>query len=163
MLFGTSSVSGTSKAGEHSAGGSSRQMTELKGRSFFRGDEHNRLPIMARRFVAILTCLMTLHLTMVGGDSVCAKHAGHLSGMQHGNEHAPQAGPGADQMGANGAPCETPILPTCCHALTSCSTLSMGVSSAQSRVIVERVPVPQSANDLPLSEIITPDPPPPRV
>ena len=130
---------------------------------FFRGDEPDRLPIMARRFVALLTCLLTLHLTLVGSDSVCAKHTGHSSEMLHGNQHAPQTVRGADQMGANGAPCETPVLPGCCHALTSCSTVSVGESSAPSRVIVERVPIPESANDLPLSEIIAPDPPPPRV
>ena len=106
---------------------------------------------------------MTLHLTLVGSDSVCAKHAGHSSGMKHGDQRAPQTLPSADQIRANGAPCETSLLPTCCQALTSCSTLSMGEHSATSRVIAERVPLPESANDLLLSEIIAPDPPPPKV
>jgi hypothetical protein len=60
-------------------------------------------------------------------------------------------------------PCDTPIIPTCCHALASCTGV---LSAPESRPLdvsgQQHGSHPQSVSRLPRSEIVAPDPPPPR-
>ena len=84
--------------------------------------------------------------------------------MSHAMAHHERATPRSEHVATDDAPCRTPATPMCCQALTSCAAV-MSVTQARSfgYVSVVRSAVPRSVSDMPLSEILAPDPPPPRV
>ena len=117
---------------------------------------------MLRRFVALITLLFTANLTMVGSDFVCGEHsgdvAGHVAMTRHG--HATMSGPGEHH---EEIPCHTPAVPMCCQALSSCA-IALSPAASQSEPLILRLAasVLESRSEAPRSEIIAPDPPPPR-
>src|SRR5690349_20966761 len=117
---------------------------------------------MLRRVVALITLLFTANLTMAGSDFTCAEHSGHVAGhatMAH-HEHAPSGVPGADK---NEAPCRAPAVPMCCQAVASCA-VALSPASTPPLLRTPRLAgsVLASVSEAPPSEIIAPDPPPPR-
>ena len=84
--------------------------------------------------------------------------------MSHAKAHHDHATSGSEHVTADDVPCRTPATPMCCQALISCGAV---MSATQARsfgdVGVERNAVPGSMSNMPRSEILAPDPPPPRV
>lgn len=119
---------------------------------------------MLRRVVAALTWLVMVHLTMVGSDFICAAHSGDAAAPPHAMTHHEHASTSPHEARADQAPCRTPAIPMCCQALTSCAAALSLAESQHSNVIAraQRV-VPTALGAMPLSQIIAPDPPPPRI
>ena len=121
-----------------------------------------------RRIAGMLVALLMLHLNLVQADVPCASR-----GIAHGSgvmtpparsmqmvRHRHEA---TDHHQRHDKPCDTPTHADCCQALTSCSLLIGHGASKQFAAIPpahERVLAGLAA--LPLSPIVSPDPPPPR-
>jgi len=119
---------------------------------------------MLRRVAALLTGLLMVHLTFVGSDFACAVHPGDTAGVPHAMAHHGHSATTSENAAAERAPCRTPAVPMCCQGLASCaSVLSMTEAARVAGVTVTKNTLPESVRDLPRSEIIAPDPPPPRV
>jgi hypothetical protein len=83
----------------------------------------------ARRFLALLMSLFTLHL-MVGSDAACASHgsraaaaAGAVTSGEAGMHDASMPGMHAGSAQAP-AECATPMPDRCCEAMSSCGVAS---------------------------------------
>jgi hypothetical protein len=118
---------------------------------------------MLRRVVAMLTVLFTANLTMVGSDFACAEHPGDAAGMHKAMAHREHAAPDVSHAQDDEAACSTPSVPMCCQALTSCA-VALSPAASQSMPLSARLAgaVLESVSEAPPSEIIAPDPPPPR-
>lgn len=118
---------------------------------------------MLRRLVAVVTWLLMAHFTFVGSDFACAEHSGDPGvplAMAH-HEHAPPMSKGA---ATESVPCRTPVVPMCCQALTSCATaFSVTDADRHNHLTADGSVVAERVREMPRSEIIAPDPPPPRV
>ena len=80
--------------------------------------------------------------------------------MAH-HDHAP---PNTKGAATESVPCRAPAVPACCQALTSCATVfSMTDAHRHNRLMVDGSVVAERVSEMPRSEIIAPDPPPPRV
>ena len=114
-----------------------------------------------RRIFCVLVTFTMAHLAVVGSDLVCAKHSVTqvaqadvaMPGMDHG-----QTGHHGDQP-----PCKTPARADCCQAVASCA-VSVAIASV---VAVADAPPMSSAvlasiDNVPLSRVAAPDPPPPK-
>jgi hypothetical protein len=124
---------------------------------------HAKLPLMLRRLAALMTGLLMAHLTFVGSDFACAVHPGDMAGVPHGMAHHGHSATTSGTAATESAPCRTPVVPMCCQGLTSCAPmLSLTEAAPAARVMDATKTVSESVRDLPLSEIIAPDPPPPR-
>ena len=126
----------------------------------------SRLPfaIMLRRFTAFLTGLFMAHLTVVGSDFACAKHPGDAAGLHHPIVHHEHAATNLGHAENDDAPCRTHSVPLCCQALTSCAVaLAITESHFVHQVAGRDNSVSESVSEIPRSEIVAPDPPPPRV
>ncbi|MFL5612458.1 MAG: hypothetical protein ACJ796_02220 [Gemmatimonadaceae bacterium] len=118
---------------------------------------------MLRRLAALITGLLMTHLIFVGSDFACAAHPGDTAGVRHAMAHHGHSATTSETAATESAPCRTPAAPMCCQGLTSCAPLlSLTEAAPVARVIDASKTVPESVRDLPLSEIIAPDPPPPR-
>jgi hypothetical protein len=118
---------------------------------------------MLRRLAALMTGLLMAHLTFVGSDFACAAHPEDMAGVPHGMVNHGHSATTSETAATESAPCRTPVVPMCCQGLTSCApVLSLTEAARVSGVIVASKTVSESVRDLPLSEIIAPDPPPPR-
>jgi len=118
---------------------------------------------MLRRVAALLTGLLMAHLTFVGSDFACAAHPGDTAGVPHAMGHHGHSATTSEGAATESAPCRTPAVPMCCQGLTSCApVLSLTERAPVAGVIVASKTVPECVRDLPLSEIVAPDPPPPR-
>jgi hypothetical protein len=118
---------------------------------------------MLRRFAGLLTGLLMAHLTFVGNDFACAAHPGDTAGVQHAMAHHGHSATTSENAATENVPCRTPAVPMCCQGLTSCApVLSVTEAAPVAHVMDASKTVPESVRDLPLSEIIAPDPPPPR-
>jgi hypothetical protein len=121
-----------------------------------------------RRFIASLLSALMLHLTLVGADWRCARHADMARGttampaMSH-QMGALIANPGLVATESSDQPCDTPIQPNCCRAMTSCSvTFGLGDElHPASAPLVHESTRPGSVI-APASLIVAPDPPPPK-
>ena len=119
---------------------------------------------MLRRIVAALTWLFMAHLTIVGSDLTCAAHAGDAAAPPHAMMHHGHPSTGSHEARADQAPCRTPAIPMCCQAITSCAAALPLAESQHSTVIArEGTALPATLGEMPLSLIIAPDPPPPRI
>ena len=120
---------------------------------------------MIRRVVALLTWLLMANLTLVGREPVCATtHSTHAAGMHHGHMDHEAVHTTSNQAGSDSTPCGTPSLPMCCQALTSCSMVFSAPDARAGNVPHQlSASILVSVSRLPLSEIVAPDPPPPRV
>jgi hypothetical protein len=119
-----------------------------------------------RRIASLVTALLTLHLTLVGGDLACARHsAGSAVAESHAMPMASHhemstSGAGVSEPGET---CPTPSTPVCCRAMTSCgqpmnaARTFGGELSSNSNEHGRRPVLP------PLSRSTAPEPPPPRV
>jgi hypothetical protein len=119
-----------------------------------------------RRITAVLTGLLLVHLTLVGADLTCAKHAEDTAhGSQsraspHADHHAP-APPDGPLTGDTS--CGVPTLPACCQALASCSVSIAEERTADSGDLWHLTAgVLSGAEDTPTSWTLEPDPPPPK-
>ena len=118
-------------------------------------------------FSGILTGLLMLHLTFVGADLTCAQHGDRPAGshehpLAHHEHHVAAAH--AETVAAADQPCETPTQPECCHAMTSCAISAAFADGARASSVP---PVRQAIRGVrwcacPLSQITSPDPPPPK-
>ena len=61
------------------------------------------------------------------------------------------------------APCDTPVQPNCCQALASCATLFAVGTAAHPAHFPDRSGIVGAELLPPLSELIAPDPPPPKI
>jgi hypothetical protein len=122
--------------------------------------------MLARRLSGLITGLLMLHLTFVGADLACAEHGdrapqGHAPATAHHERHVVAAH--VEASVTPDQPCETPTQTECCRAMTSCA-----VNAAFERgAPLESVPPVRSAIEpaalrAPLSQITSPDPPPPK-
>ena len=119
---------------------------------------------MLRRFIAALTWLFMAHLTIVGSDFACAAHSGDAAAPSHTMMHHGHASTSSHDARADQAPCRTPAVPMCCQALTSCAaTVSLTESHYAQHIARDGTAIPAALSEMPLSQIIAPDPPPPRV
>ena len=123
--------------------------------------------MLARRLTGVLAGLLTLHLTFVGADVACAQHGivGAVETHQHATENRDHmvAVLHGDGVGASDQPCDTPTQPECCRAMTSCA---VNATSERSLRLPQRPPVrgviAPAVMRAPLSQITSPDPPPPK-
>jgi hypothetical protein len=124
--------------------------------------------MVMRRFVALLSGLMLLHLTMVGADLDCTEHdleSTHPSSQaemiaQPHHHHAPAQARGTDHHDGSR---EMPALPVCCQALTSCGvSLVETAGMSASGLPPLAVGVLPAADDVPASWSAELDPPPPK-
>ena len=83
--------------------------------------------------------------------------------MPHMTAHAEHAAPNVGHPATDAAPCRTPSVPMCCQALQSC-TLALAVAASRTLhpIASDDDSIAASRSDLPRSEIVAPDPPPPR-
>jgi hypothetical protein len=119
---------------------------------------------VAHRLAGFLAALLMLHLTIVRADSACASHgsahdaaamhmphATHHPGNEsgHGQQHTP--------------PCDTPTRADCCQALASCS-VAIANSDARTATFIPRATRGVIADTVrtPPSQILPPEPPPPK-
>ena len=121
-----------------------------------------------RRALGLLSMLLMLHLTLVGSDTVCAKHAVDSSaaaveshsihaGMDGEQEHT------AQRHGEQKEQCKTPVSQDCCNALTSCSpTIVVAAAPSVGSVYLARATRPNSPPSSRLSRVPAPEPPPPK-
>src|SRR6059058_5552944 len=118
---------------------------------------------MLRRLAGVLTGLLMAHLTFVGSDFACAAHPGHAAGVPHAMARHVHSATTSEDAATDSGPCRTPAVPMCCQGLTSCAPmLSLTKLASFAGVIVLSNTVPEGVRDLPRSEIVAPDPPPPR-
>jgi hypothetical protein len=122
--------------------------------------------MLVRRLSGLLTGLLMLHLSFVGWDLACAQHgdrpaSAHNNMLGHHGHHVAAAR--VESATASDQPCETPTQPACCHAMTSCA-----INAAFERgTRLASVPPARNVIELavirvPLSQITSPDPPPPK-
>ena len=75
--------------------------------------------------------------------------------------------PGTDHHDGTGSekePCNIPSRADCCQAVTSCApSLSLAVVVTSLDVVRDHAAQPPSIDELPLTRLIPPDPPPPKV
>ena len=116
---------------------------------------------LVRRILGLLTMSMMLHLSLVGTDFACAKHAhainASMPGMPNHQGHPLQS------HGEGTGDCHTPISPDCCSAITSCSTTIGPVNnSALNPILRRREHHRWATRELALSRVAAPETPPPR-
>jgi len=122
--------------------------------------------MVARCLSGILTGLLMLHLTFVGADLTCAQHGDRTGrsqehAMGHHDHHI--AASHVERMAGAGQPCETPSGPQCCQAVTSCAISAAfegGVRPGSAPPV--RQAIEPAVMRVPLSQITSPDPPPPK-
>ena len=114
-----------------------------------------------RRLSGLLLVLTMANLAFVGSDVVCAKHAG--------GHHAAPTSASTDMNHHDGdtqpnEPCNIPARSDCCQMVTSCAP-SMSLAAAVSDLdeVFTHHEQPRSIDELPLTRLIPPDPPPPKV
>ena len=124
-----------------------------------------------RRFAALLLTLLTLHLNLLGTDSACAKHGSHglsvggermqmASGMSSAMTHTGHLS--ATKDNAQHEPCEIPAQSNCCRALVSCSIVFSSNDAINAESMRLHDLIAGSVSRVPRSEIVAPDPPPPK-
>jgi len=129
--------------------------------------------MLFRQIVGVMSAALMLHLNVAASDSACAKHAAGHDHAEHASEVGTMAGmhmTRATEMQTTlpshaehpSRPCETPIVPSCCQAMASCSS-----TYAANQVSADWLPIRadafvRTAVKVPLSRVFAPDPPPPR-
>jgi hypothetical protein len=130
--------------------------------------------MLLRRLAGILTALLMLHLSFVASDVACATHmlAGHaemstgqatgLGSAHAAGMAATMANHGSQSRDQHHRPCETPSQANCCQALASCGSTFAASAARSSMPSLQRDVFPRSVIDIPLSELVGPDTPPPK-
>src|SRR4051812_44651125 len=114
-----------------------------------------------RRLFGPLLMMTMANIAVASSDLVCARHAGghHAaadSSMPRSDHH--------DGTGSDKDPCNIPSRADCCQAITSCApSLSLAAVVTSLDGIRGRSAQPSSIDEVPLTRLIPPDPPPPKV
>ena len=115
-----------------------------------------------RGIIGLLSVFSMAHFALVGSDLVCAKHSvaqgSQSSDAMPGMDHGP-----GQQSPVGKLPCKIPARADCCQAVASCAP-SVAVASvvAIADALILSSTVPSSIDDVPLSRIAAPEPPPPK-
>ena len=116
-----------------------------------------------RKSLGLLLTFTMAHVAMVGSDLACDRHepgATHAAGMA--NMHHGDAA--TEHQGASRkAPCDVPASNKCCEAVTSCAvevTLSPSMTLHEMPLVASAFA--PSVDEIPLSRVVAPDPPPPK-
>jgi hypothetical protein len=123
--------------------------------------------MMVRRLSGFLLAGFILHLNVERADLACAAHADHVTPAPaahvHGGHHRAVANAGHGGV-TESESCQTPAQPDCCQALASCS-LVLGIDDAPQRVSSREshFVILAGIQTAPLSRLIAPDPPPPKL
>ena len=126
----------------------------------------DRLRDVTHRIAAVLLSVLLLHLNFARADVACSAHAGHSAKASQGH-HAgaahhemPSSAPGPHSEKS----CDTPAQADCCLALTSCS-VALGAADASDVSTSERPHdgVVAATMSAPVSRLVAPEPPPPRL
>jgi hypothetical protein len=122
--------------------------------------------VIVRRLSGFLLAGFMLHLNVERADLACALHSDHVTPAPAAHAHgaAHDAMNAAHHGVAESESCQTPAQPDCCQALASCS-LVLGIDDAPMRVGSTQLhsAVRASVESAPLSRLIAPDPPPPKL
>jgi hypothetical protein len=113
-----------------------------------------------RKPFGLLAMLTMANLAFAGSDLVCAKHSdGH-----HAAAESPM--PGTDHHDGTSSekdPCNIPSRADCCQAVTSCApSLSLAAVVTSFDMLADHSQRPRSIDEVPLTRLIPPDPPPPK-
>ena len=117
---------------------------------------------LRRSFGLLLTFTMA-HVAMVGSDLACDRHgpgaspAADMAAMHHGDGASEHAGDNTKK------PCDVPASNRCCDAVTSCAvgaTLAPAMSLHEMPLVASTFG--PSIDEIPLSRVVAPDPPPPK-
>lgn len=142
---------------------------------------------IVRRITALVTALLLLQLTLVGGNASCAVHmrsadaaagehqatsmatVGSASGPSHSATDADaasrQLGGGVEWQGAAPAEssCPTHGISGPCYSMTACATIAVGTAMAGTSVVgAHAARVITSRVLMPPTRTTAPEPPPPR-
>jgi hypothetical protein len=115
-----------------------------------------------RKLSGLLLMLTLANLAVASSDLVCAKHAG-------GHQAAPESGaPDMDHHAGSDSPethrCNLPARSDCCAAMISCApSVSLAAAVTGFDAPTAHVAQPGSTDEVPLTRLIPPDPPPPKV
>jgi hypothetical protein len=128
--------------------------------------------MLLRRVTGVLTAVLMLHLSVVASDVVCATHmtAAHVDVGARQTHHAEASTDmGADMANQTGLeqhhgehPCDTPVQPNCCQALASCGSVFAATNSPSRAPAIGRERIARAVTDMPASELVAPDTPPPK-
>jgi hypothetical protein len=115
-----------------------------------------------RKSLGLLLAFTMAHVAMVGSDLGCdrhaagATHAADMGAMHHDEGTAQHTAP-------DKKPCDVPASPKCCEAVTSCAiAVTLGSSAVVYSIPSVATVVVSFADEIPLSRIVAPDPPPPK-
>jgi hypothetical protein len=114
-----------------------------------------------RRSAGLLVLLTMANLAFAGSHLVCERHSG---GHHAAAESTMPATDHHDGTTSDKDPGNVPARADCCQAVTSCAPgLSLAVVVASFEAVPDRSPLPRSIDEVPLTHLIPPDPPPPKV
>jgi hypothetical protein len=116
-----------------------------------------------RKSLGLLLTFSMAHLAMVTGNPACEKpesKAAQPADMANMHHAVPADHGSAPQK----EPCDAPASGKCCEAVTSCA-VAITLPSAMRLQEMPRVAsfVAASIDEIPLSRVVAPDPPPPKV
>jgi hypothetical protein len=104
--------------------------------------------------------LTMANLAFASSNPVCAKH----TGGHHASESSMPGTDHHDGTGSEKGPCNIPSRADCCQAVTSCApSLSLAAVISSLDAIRDHAGQPSSIDEVPLTRLIPPDPPPPKV
>ena len=113
-----------------------------------------------RRLLGLGVLLTMANLAFASSDLVCAKHTGGHHATSESTMPATDHHDGTSEK----APCDIPSRADCCQAVTSCApSLSLIAVVTSFDAQQDRVQLPRSTDEVALTRLIPPDPPPPKV
>jgi hypothetical protein len=131
-----------------------------------------------RRALALVLALFTLQLNLLSADEACARHdkeprqhatAGtNAQSMSAHHMHQPDVAVMSHATGVSNTqnhheqPCEIPSQANCCRALVSCSMVFEADGGFALPQQAASLPISPHVTSVPRSEIVSPDPPPPK-
>jgi hypothetical protein len=112
------------------------------------------------RAVALLTSLLLLHLSLVGGDHTCDKHG---RSAPQSSQHATEGHHATQQQSDERDGCDKPASSECCIANASCGPI-VGVTTVASLTAAPHVvqSISSRVDAFSVSRWSAPDTPPPR-
>ena len=121
--------------------------------------------MFVRRLTGFMLAVMMLHLTFVGADVTCAQHGSRaMSAHEHGSaRHEHMAAASNVRVSGTEQPCDTPTQPQCCRAMTSCAVNAASERGTRlAQVLPAHDAIEPAVMRTPLSQVTSPDPPPPK-
>ena len=114
-----------------------------------------------RKSLGLLLAFSMAHVVIVGRVVSCDKHEAQAADMANMHHADADAGHGTVPQKK---PCDVPATTKCCDAVTSCAvavTLPQSVVPREMPLLASLVIA--SIDEIPLSRVVAPDPPPPKV